>query len=445
MTKTTRVISFSGNSAPSTFNSYVRPSHSLTHVPKYTTAPTGIITRKPVIKSIGIFVDYEDPQPKEHENVPSFVKATFTNDINIFKIHSAIKTVFEDQLFNIDKMKLKIEDLSGDLRVRFLSLVDAKRIGNEIDALDKKIKSLETHSGWRGYVEKVRPILDRYLPLASDETKGVINFTSDIKHEDSEILEKRLKTIEEYIKIAGCYIPMDITSKTRNSSNCPGCDKDTSDHVDISDGILECECGYQQINVIKHSTFKDSNRVNVSGRSDYDDRTTFIKALDHFFGVKTTKIPERLYEMLDEYFAKCNLPSGEYVRNNVELLADGKRKGTSVDLLIKALSATSNANYYSQVNCIAAVYWGWVLPDISHLRDKVIYDYDETQKVYMEVKERESSLNIQIRLYLHLNALGCSFLKTDFKMPASPDSLAYHNKMWYIMCERTHVKYTPFI
>jgi hypothetical protein len=450
ITKTKTVVNFSGNSAPraSDVRSRVSFLPSFVQKPIYTKPIEPVVhKRKHVPNPAVLSIDYQDPLPVEHKNVPSFVKATFTDDIDIIKIHGAIKATFEHGLYNLNNMKLKIEELSNNLRGDSLSLIDAEKIGSQIDTITNKINNLESMEEWHHYVDKVKPVLDKYLPLASDETMGIVVFSSMVKVEDPEVVEKRLDIIEKYIKIASFYISMDVTSKTKNSTNCPGCDCDTSDHVDVCEGILVCECGYQQINVIKHSTFKDANRVNVSGRSDYDDRTTFIKALDCFSGIKTSKIPDLLFVMLDEYFVNRGFPSGEEIKNTRKLLPNGKKEGTNNELLVTALAETNNANYYSQANCIAVTYWGWVLPDVSHLRDKVIFDYEATQKVYNEFKERESSLNVHIRMYLHYTSLGCNFKKSDFKIPTSPDSLTYHDKMWRIMCEKaeTEINYIPFL
>jgi hypothetical protein len=177
-------------------------------------------------------------------------------------------------------------------------------------------------------------------------------------------------------------------------------------------------------------------RVNVGGRSGYKDRLTFIKTLDHFMGLKIPKIPEKLYDMLDEYFIKEGFPTGKEICETAPLLPNGQRRGTSVDLMVKALAATSNTSFYDCINHIGSIYWKWKLPDLSELREVIIKDYDETQEVYEEIRERGSSLNSQIRTFAHLKARGyeCDF--SNFKILTTRDSLEYHHRMLEIMFKR---------
>lgn len=394
-----------------------------------------------------ININISHPLPIEHSNIPTLVKATYSKDVDIIRIHSAIRAIFESRMFNIPKLEAKIQNLKDDLHTDFLSLIEAEKISQNIFTLEKEINSLKSGNGWESYSSRVKDILYEYAPLASDEVKGIVRFSgTQDENEDAETINRRLFLISSYLRVAGEYMSLDITPEYEGRSGCPACGKEIDeDLADLEEGMAICECGYQEATLVKFSTYKDTQRVNVSGRSDYEDRSTFIKALDQFMGIRIPKIPQKLYEMLDTYFVSLGFPSGDHIKENHEIMSNGKKKGTSVSLLIQALSATSNSSYYNYINYIAANYWGWSLPDLSEIREGVIYDYDETQKVYNEIKERDSSLNVQIRLFLHLRARGYECEWSDFKIISSRESLEYHHRMWKIMCERTHVEFTPVI
>ena len=113
--------------------------------------------------------------------------------------------------------------------------------------------------------------------------------------------------------------------------------------------------------------------------------------------------------------------------------------------MIEALSETGNPNYYDCTTHIGLEYWGWKIPDISELRDPIILDYDISQKVYEEIKERPSSTNVNIRLYAHLKARGYDCEMSDFKTLSDRDSLEYHDRMLRMMKEKTGINFPTLI
>jgi hypothetical protein len=104
--------------------------------------------------------------------------------------------------------------------------------------------------------------------------------------------------------------------------------------------------------------------------------------------------------------------------------------------MYKALKDTGNSDYYDHINIILNEMWGWVLPDVSHLEDKIMEDYDTSQRIYEVIpKDRKSSLNSQFRLFKHLRRLGYPCKSKDFRIPTTHDILEFHNSTWAKMCE----------
>jgi hypothetical protein len=444
MTSIRNVITFSGRDV-STKCLLFKP---LVYTKKIKVSARKVVPRRQIKSSI-FYINTDNPLKKKHENVPTLVRGTYTDDINIIKIHEAVRTIFENDIYNIDSMEQQILILSNKLKTDFLSLIDSEKISNEILLTRKKIESLRDNSKWNSYISRAESILLEYCPLASEGVKNIIRF-SDVKKEKENItvIKKRLSIIKSYLKIAEEYLPLDITLDCSQCSGykCPGCDSSDIDEFQlVSDGMAVCKCGHQEVTLVDFSTFKDSSRVNVSGRSDYEDKSTFIKAFDQFMGERIPHIPDRLYEMLDDYFIKKKFYTGEQIREMDIPVVNNKKNITSVNLLVEALSATGNSAYYNYINYIGSIYWGWILDDLSHLRDFIMHDYDITQKVYIDIKERESSLNVQIRLFLHLKARGYKCKWSDFKTINNRASLEYHHRMWRIICDKTGVLFTPII
>lgn len=379
---------------------------------------------------------------------PDLVRGTYTNDLNINKIHEAILLRFEIFIKSIPKYKKQLEELI------FISL-NENRPENEIKIINREIKKLrniisdyENKTSYHKYISESTELLKEYNKVASNASKGVIFFKKQAEKEDEAIVNHRLYLIREYIDVAKKYIKLEISHKPSNKSVCESCKADMSKNlIDEDLGLIICpKCGYERENISYNSTYKDIQRVNLSNPNNYDDCENFRKALLRFQGKQNHRPPSKLYEQLDEYFIRIKKPVSSDILK-LSLTSDGKKKGTSREMMFDALSETNNSAYYDDINLILHIYWGWELPDISHLEERIMEDYINTQHVYNSVvqKDRNASLNIQFRLYVHLKAVGYPCTKDDFKIQTSRDSLIFHNEMWKLMCEKTGIKFHPVI
>ena len=123
----------------------------------------------------------------------------------------------------------------------------------------------------------------------------------------------------------------------------------------------------------------------------------------------------------------------------------GKKKELIKKLLLNAFEYLNFTQYYEETCYLCHLYWGWKLPDLSCYREKIIKDYQETQKIWNNIKcnyKRSASLGSQFRLYVHLMAVGYPHCeREDFKIQDMVDSLRIHNEAWEIMCKETGIKY----
>ena len=390
-------------------------------------------------------IDISIPYPTDEEE-PDLIKATYTTDLDLLKIHETIRNIFSSKLFKKQKELNEIEKLKELYNNKHLSVIEADKIKNDINTRQNEIISFENGTNWNNYVKSSLHILKKYIPLRSNYVKGIAKFNglNNQDTEDLNIINERLSIIDEYLKIAQHYIKLDITKEVKDLTMCPACGYSFEDMYDDSVNSGVCECGYEKNILIKGTTYKDSVRVNVGGRISYEDRTTFIRAFNHHMGVDIGNIPEKLYTMLDSYFTSQNFPTGEYFKQQ-PLLENGKKNKTSIKLMAEALSSTHNASFYTYINYICHKYWSWELPKIKDLKDSILEDYDKTQIIYDENKERDSSLNVQIRLFYHLSCKNYPCNLDDFKILSSRASLKYHHRMFQIMSEKTGLPHISII
>ena len=81
------------------------------------------------------------------------------------------------------------------------------------------------------------------------------------------------------------------------------------------------------------------------------------------------------------------------------------------------------------------------MPNISNYKDIIIKHYKETQKVYNEIpfniRQRDSSLGTQYRLWKHLQLVGYKCSRKEFNISENKDSLNRHQKLWKYMCDNS--------
>ena len=112
-----------------------------------------------------------------------------------------------------------------------------------------------------------------------------------------------------------------------------------------------------------------------------------------------------MFDQLDEYFRRKNFPIGEVIREQ-ELLPNGKKRNTSLTLMVEALEATNNSSYYASIYPLLYSYWGWEKPykkiQEMGIKEAIFERFYYTQQIYEANKTRDSCMNSNIRLYLLL-------------------------------------------
>ncbi len=384
----------------------------------------------------------------ETENLPSRIEAHYTDDFNILEVHQLILKRFEFQ------RKSRIEHLTQELLTEQeklkvpLTVIDRKNVLAKIEKLNEQITRLTTRQDIKEYEESVADLIEIYRELGT--LPKVVSFSNKKKGTEVETEESRLRhnVISRYLEIARLYIQIDVIRDIPANDSCRGCGLPYFDMMINEDvGILSCpRCGVERCNLLRSPVFGEMGKTQSGTRNGYDDRDNFYKALLRYQGKQQNRLPDNLKDVLDKYFASFGLPVSEEVRK-MPLNSDGKTRGaTTREMIYRALYETGNAVYYEDVNLICHLYWGWVLPDVSHLEEIIMDDYDRTQKIYEKIpKHRKSNLNTQYRLFKHLQARGWPCSISDFKIVKTREILEYHDATWEIMATEAGLPFIPTI
>jgi ssDNA-binding Zn-finger/Zn-ribbon topoisomerase 1 len=355
------------------------------------------------------------------DSIPDRIIIYFDKKIEYDKIDKTIK-------FKFQKLKETIPQLESKQK-RYEKELEEERDVSKIMYLKKEIKKIsDTVEDYQNDIS-----IGKYIEL----TKSVLEQIELTPDSVSQSL------MDSYFSVAKRYISIDIIREVSEESKCINCGEHIDDDTNIDNIVICPNC--DAINTIMRLT-KFTRDVEY-GNTVYDeDITNFIKVLEKFEGKNSTPIHESLYDELDVYMKSIDIKTGEFYRN-LPLNDEGKKEGTSKRLLWQALERLKYNQYYDEINRIAHVYWGYDLPDLSHYRDQLIEDYQNTQTVWKRIKkdyDRSASLGTQYRLYKHLLAVGYPNCKReDFRIQEMIDSLRLHDHAWKRMCEETGVKFFP--
>lgn len=291
----------------------------------------------------------------------------------------------------------------------------------------------------REYSSRADPLLKRYREQGPGEQAQIVFGISGVEQvAPARTCWKKIHLIQEYLSIAGEYVPLDICRVAAHRSGCVACGSVIDTEILTNFDSKVCgRCGAEQVQLITSKVSKDSVRGASSEKQD-ESIKNFLKAFDNYQGIEAERIPEDLYASLDEYFTGLNMPTGAQVRAS-ELNSRGRRGNTDSQMLWFALQETGYNAYYRHSNKIAREYWGWALPNVQPLRDLIIEDYHKTQSVFhkipLEERVRESALGTEYRLWRHLQMRGHECYMDEFRIARDPRSLRIHNSNWKKMVE----------
>lgn len=403
------------------------------------------------LKSSVLRIDYSQPQ-KSKCDAPYLLKFEYIDDLNIIQIHDAIRLRIGSMLEKIDCLKEAIADLDYALENN-ITTVEKNELISQKNILQKEYDELITGKRWQNYVDRTKQFLEEYVCLASDESKGNIVIGKKTEQFTKEQIEKRIFTIQNYIDIAKDYITLDIIWKGYSKFTCPLCENSLCESdqelMDDDFGLFKCSCGYVFENMDKTSHYNTDMFVNIINKN-YSSHENFEKTFLRWEGSSSEAIPSKLFTKLDEFFIKKGFPDGQTVRN-LPILGNGKKKGTSISLIVTALRGSENSPFYYLLFPIVYAYWGWKCPcsneNYDHdLGEKIIEKYFVIQEIYPEVKTRESCLNVQIMLYFLLCSENYPCEQEDFKFLITRECLEDHHNTLKKICERRKdIKFTPLI
>jgi hypothetical protein len=364
---------------------------------------------------------------------PLKIKAFYTNDYNIATTHDQMINYLKDSKTPRLKELRKILNVEMSNCKKKQNYRNRKKTLSTIEKLKIEIEELGGETPLQRYLESALPLVEKYKSMKSHITE--ISHDGSIRQEELEL--NRIKLISDFSNICKKYADVRISHRLIFNKTCRNCGAGLEESKLLDDGSKICtKCGGEVI--LEEKINSNQNRINRSKASNkYNDFDNFWKSFLRFQGRQIDKIPEGVYDDLDKYFIINNFPIGSEI-SKLDLDNRGRRIGSNLKLLRKALKQTGNSDFFKHERLIAQIYWGWKLADLSHLDDLITKHYHSTQTDYLALnKIRISSFGTQYRLIRHLQLVGYICKIDDFKLSLDTKSLEEQERLWLELCKNS--------
>lgn len=365
----------------------------------------------------------------------------YTNDLNLVELHNCVLKIMDTQKKEkLEKyQKLKLEEEYKISKPQYP--IERKESLNIIQKIKSKTDDYTNDTKKKEYITRASPIINEYVNLGPLKIYVMLGKNMNVQNEEQ--LDNRLyrfTLIEKYLDIASNYVNINIYKKSL-IKGCISCGYNvTSSNVSDNGNIICPNCNIEITQLSDGYGSSENGSSSKKGQINYEGRTNFYKELSRHQGkLKSSKVPNNLTDLLDEYFKMKNFPLGIEIKNNPDLL-----KLTSKELMYKVLKYLGFSKLYKDINLICHLYWGWKLVNIEELETQIMEKYDIIHKVYEEIKDnRTSSLNTQYELWWILDMMNYPCSPSDFKIPKTLEIFDYHEKKREQICKRLGWPFEP--
>lgn len=306
-----------------------------------------------------------------------------------------------------------------------LSILRQTARDKEVDELTEHIRRIESKEEFYYYILQVSPLLEAYREEIHKPIP--VNFMGKPVPPDTsarDAIEKK------YLQLIG-HLGLSLSSPSLQQDElvCEVCQ--TSNQIEQTGYSVICKrCGTEKETFHPTFTYKDSNRVNLTTKYTYDRRIHFRDCVNQFQGKQNSTIPEEIYATLKDQFRAHGLVDTNYAPEDKRHYHNVTKQ--HVFMFLKELG---NSKYYEDINLIYHTITGKPLPDISHLEEQLMNDFDTLSELYDEqyVKnnkiQRKNFINTHYVLFQLLRRLKYPCKRSDFNFLKTTERQCFHDEI----------------
>ena len=349
----------------------------------------------------------------------------YDHHCDLSKVHVKVRNKFSELHSKVPEWKMELSRLEQQLESGSTKIIE-NTLKKRIAVIKDLIHMTSEENGfllWREYLNRSKDILLEYTKLTPEDD------THDLVYRYNGV-------IRDYCSI------LIVRKINHDYTLCPNCNKP---RVNSNGSIICVDCGIKDELISKESYQSTGRKHTFVQKNQYLTKENFMKGLQRFQGKRSRKLPVDMFERMDEYARKFDMPTSEEVKK-MPLNNDGKR-GPKVynRLYMKSLlDILGYESYYNDVNLITHLYWGWTLPDVSEYEEQIKKDYELSQTAFNEMKkDRQSSLILPYRLYRHLRKVGYPCKIEDFDIVSTPEIRQSYEEIWKEICNKLGWEFEP--
>ena len=364
-------------------------------------------------------------------------------NIDIILIDNKIQQYFLEEAGKIEKYREILSSLDILLQTPDIGTSIKKKILEEHKTHRERIDDLINMTSYNFYIVESNDIIENYKKILRTPVK--ISFFS--LPDNTSNNEKKDELITSYIQIAKKYlknidVDIDFTQKAKKVV----CDICGSKKVITSETVfLICQdCGYEKDRNGAKISYTDISRTTILQKYTYERRLHFRDCINQFQGKQNCKIDENLYKDLDEEFMKHHMLIGD-----VDTPRCQRYKNVELEHVMLFLKELGYDKQYDNAKYIYSVITSKKLPNLSHLEDQLMADFDILVNAYVKKYKyenkivRKSFMNIQYVLFQLLNKNKYQCRKEDFNILKTNDRKTFHDDIAKSLFEDLGWNHTP--
>ena len=197
----------------------------------------------------------------------------------------------------------------------------------------------------------------------------------------------------------------------------------------IHDNNYVCEkCGFVCEIRPQMMSYKDIERINMSSKYTYDRRVHFKDCINQFQGKQNATIDPLIYEEINGQLVSHKLLPENYSDLPKSIVYRDITK-EHISLFLKEIGASK---HYEDTTLIYHELTGKPIPDISHLENVLLRDFDMLTDLYdrkYKQNDRKNFINTQYVLFQLLRRHRYPCRKEDFNILKTIDRKYYHDEI----------------
>jgi len=356
------------------------------------------------------------------------------NDLDIIYIDNKIKEKFNEKYDNLGNLRKVLSDLEKTFNKNIVNDKYVSILKNNIESIKKKISNIEENTDYNYYILESIPYIEEYKKIINTPIK--MNFIGKIEYNNKD----KTDIVKKYLDIVYKYTDFYINVDNKKTNNCLKCNENNSFDITDNNTCICINCGMTTDILCFKSSYKDTDRVNISNKYSYDRKIHFRDCMNQYQGKQNCTIEKEVYEKLEKEFDRHHLLLGNI--NNERDYRFSKISKKHVFMFLKELNFNK---HYENINLIHYNLTGVKPDDITHLEEILLNDFDELtllyDKKYRNKITRINFINTHHVLYQLLKRHNHICKKEDFSILKTIERQTFHDNIMEELFVQLNWKY----